>query len=89
MDKMPVKTVEHIKQSRDPDLFVRELPKWQARRRRRESRRYPDWLIYGRQPQAPAAPKPRRLRSPCAPAEQDALLGLAAAVLAVCGILRL
>ena len=41
-----MKTVYDIKQALDPDLYVRAVPVWQAERRMREGRKYPDTLIY-------------------------------------------
>ena len=41
-----MKTVYDIKQALDPDLYVRAVPVWQAERRMREGRKYPDNLIY-------------------------------------------
>lgn len=41
-----MKTTYDIKQALDPELYVRQVELWQAERRLRESRRYPDNLIY-------------------------------------------
>lgn len=41
-----MKTVYDVKQELDPELYVRQVERWQAARRLREGRRYPDSLIY-------------------------------------------
>lgn len=41
-----MKTIYDAKMALDPDLFVRSVPVWQAERRMREGRIYPDNLIY-------------------------------------------
>lgn len=41
-----MKTIYDAKRALDPDLYVRAVPIWQAERRMREGRKYPDNLIY-------------------------------------------
>lgn len=41
-----MKTVYDAKQALDPELYVRQIDRWQAERRLREGRCYPDNLIY-------------------------------------------
>lgn len=41
-----MKTTYDIKMALDPDLFVRSVPVWQAERRMRDGRKYPDNLVY-------------------------------------------
>lgn len=45
-----MKTVYDVKEALDEELFVRQIDRWQAERRLREGRRYPDNLIYLSQP---------------------------------------
>lgn len=41
-----MKTTYEAKKALDPDLFVRAVPVWQAQRKMKEGRRYPDNIIY-------------------------------------------
>lgn len=41
-----MKTVYDAKQALDPELYVRQIDRWQAERRLREGRKYPDNLIF-------------------------------------------
>lgn len=41
-----MRTTYEAKQALDPDLFVRAVPVWQAQRKMKEGRRYPDNIIY-------------------------------------------
>lgn len=41
-----MKTIYDVKRELDPELYVRQIDRWQAQRRLREGRRYPDSLIY-------------------------------------------
>lgn len=41
-----MKTIYDVKQALDPELYVRQVEVWQAERRLREGRKYPDNLIF-------------------------------------------
>lgn len=41
-----MKTIYDVKQALDPELYVRQIDRWQAERRLREGRKYPDNLIF-------------------------------------------
>lgn len=41
-----MKTVYDVKEALDEELFVRQIDRWQAERRLREGRKYPDNLIF-------------------------------------------
>lgn len=41
-----MKTVYDVKEALDDELFVRQIDRWQAERRLREGRKYPDKLIF-------------------------------------------
>lgn len=73
-----MKTVYDVKEALDEELFVRQIDRWQAERRLREGRKYPDNLIFL---SPPWADEPQEEAHSSIPGPVKLALAFAAAVL--------